>query len=51
MSITRYPLHNETDILRILDLVRDLPFASRHVIDLPWRLGALDIDKGCDAAL
>ncbi len=35
---------------RILDLVHSMPLACRHVIDLPWRLSALDLDADCDAA-
>lgn len=50
MPITRYPLRDEADIPRILDLARTMPFACRHVIDLPWRLSALNIDEGRDAA-
>jgi mycothiol synthase len=43
-------MRNEADIPRILDLVRKMPFASPHVIDLPWRLAALDLNEGRDAA-
>lgn len=50
MPITRYPLRNEADLPRILHLVGSISLSGRHVIDLPWRLSALDIDGGCDAA-
>lgn len=50
MPITRYPLNDEADLPRILDLVRNMPVACRHVIDLPWRLSALDLCEGRDAA-
>ena len=50
MPITRFPLRDEADMPRILDLVRNMPVACRHIIDLPWRLCALvDINEGLDA--
>lgn len=50
MPITRCPWHDEADLPRILDLVRQMPLACPHVIDLPWRLGALHRDAGRAAA-
>jgi mycothiol synthase len=50
MRVTHYPLNNEADLPRILDLVRSMPDACQHIVDLPWRLGALDLNGGCDAA-
>ena len=35
MPITRSPLRDEAGMLRILDLIRTMPIACRHVIDLP----------------
>lgn len=49
MTITRHPFRGETDVPRILDLVRGMPFACRHVIDLPWRLSSPAINEGHDA--
>jgi mycothiol synthase len=49
MLFTRHPLRDEADIPRILDLVRSMPLACPHVIDLPWRLSSLDFDEGLDA--
>jgi mycothiol synthase len=50
MTITRYALRGEANISRILDLVRSMPLACRHVIDLPWRLSAPVINEGRDGA-
>jgi ribosomal protein S18 acetylase RimI-like enzyme len=46
MSISRYPWRDAADIPRILDLVRCMPLACPHVIDLPWRLSALERHAG-----
>jgi ribosomal protein S18 acetylase RimI-like enzyme len=50
MTITRHPYRGEADMLRLLDLVRSMPLACRHVIDLPWRLSSPAINEGRDAA-
>lgn len=50
MSITRHPLCGEAELPRVFELVRAMPFTCRHVLDLPWRLSALTIDNGRDAA-
>ncbi len=51
MPITRNLLRNESDIPRIFDLVRSMTTICRHIIDLAWRISALDLHEGCDAAL
>jgi hypothetical protein len=50
VTITRCAFRGEADMPRILDLVRSMPFACRHVIDLPWRLSSPTINEGRDAA-
>lgn len=49
MPMKRSAWRDEADLPRILDLVRGMPLAYRHVIDLPWRLGSLDLTEGRDA--
>jgi mycothiol synthase len=50
MPITRKLLRDESDIPRIFDLAQSMPLTCRHIIDLPWRLSALDLHNGRDAA-
>jgi ribosomal protein S18 acetylase RimI-like enzyme len=50
MTITRHVFRGEADMPHILDLVRSMPLACRHVIDLPWRLSTPIINEGRDAA-
>ncbi|HJT59268.1 MAG TPA: GNAT family N-acetyltransferase [Ktedonobacteraceae bacterium] len=50
MSITSHEFRGETDMSRVLDLVRRVPLPSRHLIDLPWRLCSPTINEGHDAA-
>ena len=50
MSITHHPFRGEADLPRLLDLVHAMPLSCRHVLDLPWRLSALDSEKERDAA-
>ncbi|HET8911594.1 MAG TPA: GNAT family N-acetyltransferase [Ktedonobacteraceae bacterium] len=49
MSITQHVFRGETDVPRVLDLVRKMPVACRHVIDLSWRLCSPIINEGHDA--
>jgi mycothiol synthase len=49
MTITRHPFRGEADMPHIVDLVRSMPLACRHVIDLPWRLSSPTIHEGRDA--
>ncbi|GER91395.1 N-acetyltransferase [Dictyobacter vulcani] len=49
MTITRHPYRGEADLPRILDLVNRMPFACRHVIDLPWRLSSPTMNTGQNA--
>ncbi len=50
MSLTQRAYRGEADMPRLLDLIRAAPLASRHVIDLPWRLSSPAIAEGRDAA-
>lgn len=50
MAITRHPFRGESDMPRVLDLVRALPLISRHTLDLPWRLSAPVINEGRDGS-
>lgn len=40
MTITMRPWRDETDLPLIVDLLRSVPPASRHLIDIPWRLSS-----------
>jgi len=51
MPITRYPLRDETMMSSICELASNMPLATRHVIDLSWRLSDLDLNEGRDAAI
>lgn len=50
MTITRKAFRGVADMPRILELVRAMPLACPHVVDLPWRLSSPAIAEGHDAA-
>lgn len=50
MTITRRPFHNEADLPRLFELVQALPLSCRHVLDLSWRLSALQDNSERDVA-
>lgn len=51
MAITMRPWRDETDVLLMVDLLREMPPASRHLIDIPWRLSSPALQNGRDACV
>jgi GNAT superfamily N-acetyltransferase len=49
MNITRRVFRDESDMGRIIDLIKSMPLSSRHVIDLPWRLSSPTTHAGRNA--
>lgn len=51
MTITMRPCRGEADFPRLTELLRDMPSASRHLVDLPWRISSPALQSGLDAYL
>ncbi len=51
MPITMRPWRDETDLPLIVDLLRSIHPASRHLIDIPWRLSSPALQTRCDACV
>ena len=49
MSVQRRAFGDVADLTPVLDLIRAMPTASRHVLDFGWRLTVPAIAAGRDA--
>lgn len=49
MSVQRRAFGGAAGLVLVVDLIRAMPMASRHVVDFPWRLTAPDVANGRDA--